>query len=304
MTIFVSVVAYRDPELENTIRSAVENASGKESIKFGIIQQDIEVMDTSFIPYYSLTLLHPKHARGVGFARSKAMSLYTDEEYYLQVDSHTRFSKDWDIKCIEQLKFCQDFSRNKKIILSSYPPPYSVNKDGSSFIHTVSTDELPVEPTKQIAWLRTDNQWGAKRVDFNDKEYKMPELSNTILAGFVFAPGEIVKEIPYDPEISFFGEEICFAMRAWTRGWDIYSPSIPIVYHFYRRNGYKKIWSDEIRREVNWEQIQEISKNKQEKVLRGIEQGTFGFGDFRHIKQYEKFVGYNFNKIYDDLTKP
>jgi hypothetical protein len=138
---------------------------------------------------------------------------------------------------------------------------------------------------------------------FDDLSYRLPEKSTTVLGGFMFAPGKIVKEIPYDADMSFFGEEICFAMRAWTRGWDIYSPSINIVYHFYKRHGFKKIWSDEVRREKNWDQIQEISRNKQEKVLRGIEQGIMGAGNTRTLKQYEEFIGIDFNKIYDRLTK-
>lgn len=300
MSIFISIVAYRDPELENTIRSAIDNARYPNELKFGIVNQDVENIDMSGFKNMSMTFMHPKHAKGVGFARSKAMSLYTDENYYLQVDSHTIFVEDWDIKTIQQYELAQQISRNKNIILSSYPPPYTLERDGTRFIHTVSTDELPVEPTKQVPWLRTDNQWGAKRLPMD--QHELPELSTTILAGFVFATGNIVNEIPYDPEISFFGEEICFAMRAWTRGWDIYSPSIPLAYHFYRRNGHKKIWSDEVKRVNNWEQIQEISKKKQENVLRGIEKGIYGAGDIRSIKDYELLTNFDFNKIYDNLT--
>jgi hypothetical protein len=302
MSIFISVASYRDPALEDTLKSAVENASGKEAIKFGIVQQDLETVDLSFIKQYSLTLMHPRHARGVGLARSKAMDLYTDEDYYLQVDSHTIFSKNWDLKCIEQLTLSQQIARNKKVILSSFPPPYSIERNGSQFIHSISTDELPVEPTKQVPWLRVDNQWGAKRLPFDDLSYSKPELSTTVLGGFIFATGDIVKEVPYDEEISFFGEEICFAMRAWTRGWDIYSPPIPIVYHFYKRNGYKKIWSDEVRREVNWDQIQTKSQQKQKKVLCGIEDGIMGAGNVRSLEEYQQLIGYDFNKIYKDLT--
>lgn len=303
ITIFISVVAYRDPQLEQTLRSAVENASNPNSLKFGIINQDIvsNKVDYSFLPSYSLISMHPKHAKGVGFARSKAMDLYTDETYYLQIDSHTQFVKDWDIKCIEQLTLSQQISRNKKIILSSYPAPYSI-QENSIFIHTQSTEEHPIEPTKQKVWLRTDDQWSALRVPFDDLEYKLPELSKTILGGFVFAPGYIVKQVPYDPEISFFGEEICFAMRAWTRGWDIYSPAINLVYHFYKRHGFKKIWSDEVSREKNWEELQSLSRLKQEKVLRGIEQGIMGQGTIRSLKEYEEFIEFDFNKIYDRLT--
>lgn len=304
MTIFISVVSYRDPQLEQTLRSAVENAYSPNDLRFGIVNQDImsNKVDYSFLPSYSLITLHPKYAKGVGYARSKAMSLYSGEDYYLQIDSHTQFSKNWDTKCLEQLKLAKDISRNKKIILSSYPAPYSIERNDDIFIHTKSTEEHPVEPTKQRLWLRHDDQWSAMRESF-DEDYSLPKISSTVLGGFIFAEGTIVNEIPYDPEISFFGEEVCFAVRAWTRGWDIYSPSVNIVYHFYKRNGYKKIWSDEVVRPMNWEQIQEMSKLKQERILRGIEQGIYGVGSNRTIKEYEEFTNYDFNKVYDRLTK-
>ncbi len=304
MSIFISVASYRDPQLQLTLKSAIENARYPESLNFGIVNQDrnINEADYSFLPSYSLISMDPKEAKGVGFARSKAMSLYNNEDYYLQIDSHIQFAKDWDIKCIDQLNLAEQVSNNKKVILSSYPAPYSL-ENNQPFIHTVSTEEYPVEPTKQKVWLRTDDSWSALRVPFDDQTYSVPELSKTILAGFVFAKGDIVNEVPYDEDIAFFGEEICFAMRAWTRGWDIYSPSINIVYHFYRRHGFKKIWSDEVRREKNWDELQQISRAKQEKVLRGIEQGIMGAGNVRTIKEYEEFIGMDFNKIYDRLTK-
>lgn len=304
MSIFISIVSYRDPHLQLTLKSAVENASNPENLFFGIVNQDTarNEVDYSFLPDYSVIKMHPRNARGVGFARSKAMSLYNGEDYFLQIDSHTQFSKNWDLKSIEQLKTAQQIAGHKKVILSCYPGPYSLDND-KVFIHTVSTEEHPVQPTKQIARLRVDDQWSALRVSMNNPGSEVPELSNTILAGYIFTTGNIVKEIPYDEEISFMGEEICFAMRAWTRGWDIYSPSIPVVYHFYKRHGYPKVWSDDVVREQNWDQLQEISKEKQRKVLCGIEKGIMGAGSVRTIKDYETLIGYDFEEIYKRLTK-
>ena len=101
-----------------------------------------------------------------------------------------------------------------------------------------------------------------------------------------------------NPEISFFGEEICFAMRAWTRGWDIYSPCVDILYHFYSRPNYKKIWKDRNVRPISWKDLENMSKDKQKRVLCGIEKGTFGAGNYRHLKAYEKLIGFNFKKMY------
>ena len=304
MSIFISVASYRDPHLQLTLKSAVENANNPSALFFGIVNQDTarNEIDYSFLPDYSVIKIHPKNARGVGYARSKAMSLYNGEDYFLQVDSHTQFAKDWDIKSIEQFKTAQQIAGHKKIILSCYPGPYSLD-DNKVFIHTVSTEEHPVEPTKQIAKLRVDDQWSAVRVPMDNPGSERPELSNTVLGGYIFTTGNIVQEVPYDEEISFMGEEICFAMRAWTRGWDIYSPSIPIVYHFYKRHGYPKVWSDDVVREQNWDQLQEISKNKQASVLCGVEEGIFGAGNVRTLQEYENIIGFDFKNIYDRLIR-
>jgi hypothetical protein len=299
MSIFISIASYRDPELNRTIKSAIENAAHPEHLFFGVVLQEIEKFepDLSWVPNLSLIKIHPKFARGAGFARAHAMTLYNNEDYFLQIDSHTMFEKHWDVLCIDQLNKAKNISNNNKIIISAFPPPFRVESNNQTYIIKNSKTQPPY-PTKQIPKLTKKSQWTAERIEFSDKQKKFPELSTTILAGFVFADGSIVNEIPYDPEISFFGEEICFAVRAWTRGWDIYSPSVNILYHFYSREGYSKIWKDRNIRKVSWKELEDISKDKQKRVLCGIEEGMFGLGTYRHIKLYEKMTGINFKKMY------
>jgi hypothetical protein len=299
MSIFISIASYRDPELERTIRSAIDNAANPKDLYFGVVLQEIEKFepDLSWVPNLSLIKIHPKFARGAGFARSHAMSLYKNEDYFLQIDSHTMFEKNWDILCIEQLNKAKSISNNDKIIISAFPPPFRV--ENNNYVYIVKNSKTqPPYPTKQIPKLTKKSQWTAERVEFSDKQKRLPELSTTILAGFIFSDGNIVNEIPYDPEISFFGEEICFAIRAWTRGWDIYSPSVNILYHFYSREGYSKIWKDRNIRKVSWKELEDISKDKQKRVLCGIEDGIFGLGTYRHINLYQKMTGINFKKMY------
>lgn len=299
MSIFISIASYRDPELIRTIKSAIDNAAYPEDLYFGVVLQELEKFepDLSWVPNMKLTKIHPKDAKGAGFARAFAMELYDGQDYYLQIDSHTLFEKNWDLICIDQLNKAKEISKNNKVILSYFPPPFHIQENGSITI-VKDSKEQPPYPTKQIPKITKRNEWTAQRVEFSDKQKQLPELSTTILAGFIFTTGDIVKEIPYDPEISFFGEEICFAVRAWTRGWDIYSPSKIILYHFYTRSNYKKIWKDRNIRKLSWKEIEDISKAKQKLVLCGIEQGIYGVGNYRHIKLYEKMTGIDFKKMY------
>jgi hypothetical protein len=297
MSIFISIASYRDPELERTIRSAIDNAVNPHELYFGIFLQEFDKYepDLSWVPNLTLNTIHPKMARGAGYARAQIIPMYSGQDYFLQIDSHTIFEKNWDQLCIDQYKKSQEISKNNKIILSYFPPPYYVESNKQISIIKNSKKQLPY-PTKQKPMLTKRGEWTAERVQLSKKG--LPEESTTILAGFVFAKGDLIKEVPYDPEISFFGEELCFAIRAWTRGWDIYSPCVTIVYHFYTREGYSKIWKDRNLREISWKELESISKDKQKRVLCGLEEGIYGVGSTRTIQEYEKITGLNFKQMY------
>ena len=296
--IFVSIASYRDPELEYTVESAVTNSSGEYQINFGIVCQGVknEIPDLSKYKNISMITMHPRDARGVGFARAKAMDLYKDEDYYLQVDSHSQFIENWDKKLVEIYNKTLSI-KNKKVILSAFPGMYLIENSKRTKVG-MHESNIMTHPSRQRLVIRKTNEWASERIPFENKLSDLPEISNTVLAGFIFSSGNIVKEIPYDPEISFFGEEVCFAARAWTSGYDIYSPKEFIIYHFYGRNGYKKVWKDDNVRPVSWDELQKISKQKQKDVLCGFEKSIYGLGKVRSLKKYEEFVGYDFKKHY------
>jgi len=300
-SIFVSIASYRDPELEHTVKSLFDNSSGLNNIYIGIVCQATknETPDFSMYKNISMITMHPRDARGVGFARAKAMELYRNEDYFLQIDSHSQFTKNWDVSLIDLYDLA--LTKSKKVIISAFPGMYLLESNKRNFVDVQKNNNMTY-PCKQKLAKRKNGDWSAERVEFEDKEFSFLEESNTILAGFIFSSGKIVKEVPYDPEISFMGEEVCFAARAWTRGYNIYSPKNFLIYHFYGRNGYKKIWKDDNVRPVSWKEIQEISKEKQKNVLCGIEKGIYGLGKVRSIKKYESLIGFDFKEHYC-LTK-
>jgi GT2 family glycosyltransferase len=298
MSIFISIVSYRDPELLETINSLIENASNPDDLHFGIIVQDFEekIPDLSKIKNSSVVKLEPKNSKGVGYARSLAMKLYKNQDYYLQIDSHMRFVENWDNLLIDELSKAKKISNNKKVILSSYPLPYT---PGNPFTKKeYSKKDETTYTTRQSVRISINNEWVAGRILFKNTESELPEISGMVLGCFLFSYSDIIKEIPYDPEISFLGDEVCFSVRAWTRGWDIYSSKKTIAYHFYDRPKHSKIWEDKQILEESWDLLEKKSKDKQKNVLCGVEEGTFGVGKIRSLEEYENFIGYNFKKAY------
>lgn len=59
-------------------------------------------------------------ARNAYYARFRVQQAYQDQDYYLQIDSHMQFCKDWDNLLIEQLSKCSHL----KPILTVYPPDF------------------------------------------------------------------------------------------------------------------------------------------------------------------------------------
>ena len=77
MSIFVSIVSYRDTELVPTINSLLSNADLPEEIHLGVVSQDKDHPDLSFVENLSYTKMDFKYSRGVGYARKLAMDLYS-----------------------------------------------------------------------------------------------------------------------------------------------------------------------------------------------------------------------------------
>jgi hypothetical protein len=300
--IFVSIAGYRDPELQLTVDSLIENADKPKELHLSIVQQCLAKehiwFESQGLPCKITNLwIDAKKARGAGHARSIAQMPYNEEDYYFQIDSHTRVSSSWDTDLKGILIASQELAGTDKVILSQFPAPY-VKGSKNSDIFMKDHPKYTHLPTKQeILWAQR-RSWSAKRVPL---EGNVPEESTTVLAGFLFAPGYIVKEIPYDPEISFFGEELCFSIRAWTRDWKIYSPHIMVVFHYYKRQGEHKIWDARNNANKKWGKIEKTSMLKQARVYSGQNLGVFGARSGSKFSDYEVFAGVEIRKLYNQM---
>ena len=55
-----------------------------------------------------------------------------------------------------------------------------------------------------------------------------------------YSPPAQLAQVPYPPAgvlpHLFFGEEVWMLARMWTRGWRVFAPSVPIVFHQWERS--------------------------------------------------------------------
>ena len=295
MSIFVSIASYRDAELPKTVKNIIDNADNPEELYFGIVDQDRrnKWADLSFVKNIKHVKIPYGEAKGAGYARKIATELYDGEDFFFQTDSHMRFAKGWDTKLKEMYEWCVNDSGTDKVILSQFPAPFEVLTDGRDYFITGDKDFWD-EPSWTSVVNTYYGAWAGNRERMED--FSVPHPSHTVLGALIFSHGRIAKDIPYDERISFMGEELCYAIRAYTRGYKIYAPNEMIAWHFYKRNDRPKVWGD---KKAAWFDIEKYSKDTQKNVLLAIEKGTYGVYDINLYKEYQELIGIDFAKFYE-----
>jgi hypothetical protein len=283
--IFVSIAAYRDPQLVPTVEDCIAKARHPERLRFGICWQHSPGEDT--LPYreddcFRILAIDWRDSKGACWARSEVMKLWRGEEWFLQVDSHCRFAPGWDVKLIEEAKRTE----SPKPVLSTYASPF-----------TPGGNEVLAEGPLQMAFQGFTDEGipHMKPVAIPDwRNLKGPRRARFLSAGFLFTQGRFVEEVGYDPELYFLGEEAAMTLRAFTGGYDLFHPHETIVWHDYGRPSAAKHWGDHT--EVNsvsrqWHELDSHSKNKVRRLITGQPVDSYGLGSERSLEEYETYAG-------------
>lgn len=290
--IFVQIASYRDPELLPTLRDCIAKAKYPKNLTFGICWQHDEketlaefAKDKRFrimdVPYIE--------SQGACWARHNIQKFYKGEDYTLQLDSHHRFVQDWDVKCIDTIKRLQK-NGHKKPLLTAYIPSYNPAND-------------PAERVQE-PWKMNFDRFTPEGVVFflpasipNWKEMNAyPIKARFFSAHFLFTLGKWNKEVPYDPNYYFHGEEISLAVRSYTHGYDLFHPTELIAWHEYTRRGRTKQWDDDKQWHVRNHNCHVRNRKlfEMDGEKRDIDFGPYGFGKERTLEDYEKYAGLSF----------
>jgi hypothetical protein len=284
LTIFVAIPAYRDSELVPTVLDALAKAADPGSLSFGICWQ--RTSSDSIEPllgHGQIRILERDHgeARGVGWARSLAASLYAGEDYVLQTDSHMRFVPGWDVRMIEELRRAP----SAKPLLSTWATHYS---PGSPLLAGP-----PVRMTFREYDATGGPAFGCTPIaDWADRTAPVP--SGFVCAHLMFAPGDFWREVPNDPYIYFYGEEITTAVRAFTWGWDVFAPAQHLLWHHWGVTATRvRHWEDhnDPADQNPWQRLEAQSRRRVRAFLREPPVGRLGCGTVRSYDQFQAYVG-------------
>lgn len=264
-TMFVGIASFRDTECRQTIESIFQRAKYPDRVRVGVIDQLLESVDGNIwcdVPirpcsenpdqaqckYKSQIEVYRMNstlAVGPVFARHLGHRMYRGEFYATQIDAHVTFVKDWDVDIVQQF----EATKNEMAVLSTYLSDITESLDfktGKSLVDTrpimCNTD---FERTGQGVYLRHGAQPERKPTIKGS-----PQLSPFWAAGYSFARGHFVVNVPYDQyePLIFQGEEISIGIRGFTIGYDFYAPERSVCFHHYEKpkNVVKHYFWDEV----------------------------------------------------------
>ena len=288
-SIFIQLASYHDYELPGTILNALEMSSGKHQVNFGVHHNYYEVDDISLpnIPNVGVTISKAPHNLGMGISREIAHSFYADEDYYMQVDAHTRFRENWDTNYIAEVEYYRSLGFEKPL-LTTYPRNYWYTDGNLEHDEGWSVSCISFEEDKErFATLKIPSQmaWGCSERNV---------FSRSVSGGSIFTVGPFF--VP-NRRTHSIGEEILIAARAFTHGYDLLIPRQNQLSHLYydhtkpHANGRRTVWQDFPEKSSDFEKI---GIEEVQSVFKNNIVGDQGFGTERTLEEFEVFAGLDF----------
>src|SRR5215469_1105090 len=107
--IYVQIPAYRDRELLRTVQDLTKAAMNVDRLRIAIAWQygpDEAYLEPELraCGHIELVKIPAEKSQGCNWARNMLQSGWNGEEYTLLLDSHYRFTRDWDQKVIEMFE--------------------------------------------------------------------------------------------------------------------------------------------------------------------------------------------------------
>lgn len=162
---------------------------------------------------------HHYGSKGPVYARSFTRQVLGNEEFCMEIDASMDFADNWDIAAIEQW----ELTNNEYAVLSNVPLSA---KEKASF--------NPVEVPRQC-----EIKIGSEGVPLFETHadgkaigLTQPLLSRTYSPSFVFSKCHYQTNVPQDPfAVQLLNtEQFPHFARMWTRGFDVYTPAVNLVY--------------------------------------------------------------------------
>jgi hypothetical protein len=308
--ILIAIPCWRDPFVYETIKSAYDQAYDKNCLVFGVFFQGYPEDDWMIntlqekLPEANIKIkkingdLAPDYLCQI--KRVIVDQIMTDESYYLQIDSHTKFRKNWDIMLKTELlianrKFGKSIINSQTIYFNCWSDPliddpltsYASNEEWNWIMETLNFTH-PISLNGRVT-VKPNNTM------IKEKFYN---------GNMVFSYAYYTKEVPFPMEMAQCFEQQISMLRAYTAGYNVVSPTYQYTNNFnYWRDEFTH--GDDFIRHIRWdrpEQLERLQAANQESFERYNSlfknnnsgyRSDFGAFEVRSIPEYIEFIGYD-----------
>lgn len=227
-TIFISIAAYEDPQLLQTIHNALNNASSPTNIYFGVALQYTSPPDLSEIDNVKTISYDPHSRPGIVRVRYEISKLYSGEDFYLQIDSHYNFAPGWDDTLVQYYNKIRKKNKISKLILLPLEP----YPDGIM----TSKFRLALEQGANGMTLAHPHPVNGKSEEY--EEYHEVSFARV---GQIFLPGSYIKDIGLDPYSHIIQEIFYFSFRSIMSGYRVFQLNKKVLWQD-DKEYYQAVW--------------------------------------------------------------
>ena len=287
-TIYVSLATLDDSETTKTIDNLFESASFPERVRVGVVcitknkKQYKQLLKSTKNKNVSLKYIKLVAENiGTGFGRFNAQSMYDNEDYILQVDSHTLFEKNWDKELIGLYEEAKNSLKLDRFVLTAYLGFYSYSP-------TRKADDRRARYPFYNPFDKFSNfypGWYDRPITENPHKFLPCVKFN---GNFVFGDSNFAKETHVVKESYFYDEEILQGLNLIGNDIAMVFPNVELpvthLYHnFISKDGGKRKSAHNYMNDKEEEISVERAKQKYfEYITDPIRK--------KHVKKYEKYA--------------
>jgi hypothetical protein len=281
--IFVQIAAYRDPQLVHTLDSLFDQARHPDRLRVRVCWQHAsgEALPSRHLGRDAVEIdaIDYRRSKGANWARRRVQRHWRGEAYSLIIDSHLRFARHWDSKAIAMLEGRRSFGAEHPVI-TAYPPDF----DPDIYPRKRSWAPLKIYKEAYIDGLLVHFA-GHRLALWQWLDAPIP--AQFLALGFLFSDGIFNRDIPLDPNIYFFGDEVTTGLRAYCHGYDFFHPHRVLAWHVYDRGRRRCHWQDH----GDWQIRDRSSLARVDRILGGYGYRHYPIGDRRSPTDYETEIG-------------
>ena len=268
--IFIAIPSCKDAYLNQTIRSAISNASDPGRLYFGIVNNIISEEDYITDPliledkeHFSVLEIKSDRPLGIGASRLLAQmagSFFVDNpiDFALQIDAHMIFETGWDDLLIDRQKRLEALFGSKVAISNScdWWSPRDIDGrpvfrdienlliDAENYKPSQEADEYSprnaatnvVAPTASLISEGHGRPIPEAKSDkYMDNEHIWWESQSSISGHMLFSRFNVITDFLHDPMITWDGDRFVYGFRLIASGYKLFAVNSPILLHLNSR---------------------------------------------------------------------